>query len=300
MDWSVLKSFAQSHLPSWLSRPLRKWTVHARFRQQYEACQNAYRSHGEKYSHPLLFVAGLPKSGTTWMERMLSSYPGYQEMMTPEVIEYEVEHRGSHDYELPANLFHRLDNMLAVLKLHVHGSSHNAELLQEADVPYLIMYRDLRDVAVSHVYYVQRTPWHPEYPDYDGLSIERGLHHFSKTLLPEFIDWTLSWHANRDPDQSLVVRYEDLLTDTMNTFREVVQLFDLPDDPETIESIVEAHRFENLSGGRSRGEHEDDSFFRKGVSGDWKNHFTPELKTLFKEEAGQVLIEFGYENDLDW
>jgi hypothetical protein len=234
------------------------------------------------------------------MERMLSSYPGYREMMIPEVIEYEVEHRGSHDFELPTNLFNRLENTLSVLKLHVHGSSHNAQVLREAGVPYLIMYRDLRDVAVSHVFYVQRTPWHPEHPEYSGCSIEEGLYHFGRTLLPEFVAWIRSWHANRDPERSLVVRYEDLLADTEAIFREVVRLFDLPDDADTIESIVDAHRFENLSGGRERGEDADNSFFRKGVSGDWRNHFTPELKSLYKDEAGEALIDFGYESNFDW
>jgi len=300
MNWNSLKSTAQSYLPPWVSQPLRKWTVRARYRQQREACRQAYNEHGEDYVHPVLFVAGLPKSGTTWMERMLASYPGYQELMIPEAVEYEVGNRGSHDFELPANLFERLNDILAVLKLHVHGSTHNARVLRDANVPYLIMYRDLRDVAVSHVFYVQRTPWHPEHPVYKGVSVEEGLRHFGKTLLPEFGDWIRSWHANRDPDNSLVVRYEDLLADTKAIFRDVVELYELSNDSETVEAIVDAHRFENLSGGRTRGEDEEGSFFRKGVSGDWENHFTPSLKELFKEKAGQALIDFGYEEDLDW
>ena len=300
MNWQDVKTLTESYLPPVVSRRLRVWTVHLRFQEQRDACWQAYNEHGEDYAHPVLFVAGLPKSGTTWMERMLSSYPGYREMMIPEAVDYEVEHRGSHDFELPTDLFDRLENVLAVLKLHVHGSPHNARVLRDARVPYLIMYRDLRDVAVSHVFYVQRTPWHPEHPDYNGLSIEEGLRHFGQTLLPEFVDWIRSWHANRNPERSLVVRYEDLLNDTVATFSNVARLFGLPDDPDMIESIVEAHRFENLSGGRDRGEGSGDSFFRKGVSGDWQNHFTPELKTLYKEEAGEALIDFGYESNLDW
>ena len=300
MNWSTLKSTAQSYLSPWVSRPLRKWIVRARYRQQRETCRQAYNEHGEDYAHPVLFVAGLPKSGTTWMERMLASYPGYQEMMIPEAIDYEVENQGSHDFELPADLLDRLENILAVLKLHVHGSPHNSQMLRDAEVPYLIMYRDLRDVAVSHVFYVQRTPWHPEHPEYKGLSTEEGLRHFGQTLLPEFVDWIRSWHANHDPERSLVVRYEDLLDDTTATFREVARLFGLPDDPDTIESIVEAHRFENLSGGRNPGEDESDSFFRKGISGDWKNYFTADLKALYEAKAGKALVEFGYETDRDW
>ncbi len=40
--------------------------------------------------------------------------------------------------------------------------------------------------------------------------------------------------------------------------------------------------------------------FRKGIIGDWKNHFTEEHKELTKKIAGQLLIEEGYEKDLKW
>jgi hypothetical protein len=300
INWSFLKTIGQSYLPARVARPLRQWTVRVRHLEQQEQRKTAYQTYGERYRHPILFVAGLPKSGTTWMERMLSSYPGYREIMIPDAVEHEVRNKGSHDFDLPTDLFERLEDMLAVLKLHIHGSSHNARILQSANVPYLIMYRDLRDVAVSHVFYIKRTPWHPEYPDYKGLSVKEGLLRFGKTLLPDFVQWIHSWHANRDPENSLVVRYEDLLGNTFENFRKVARLFGLPDDSDTVKSIVKAHRFENLSGGRSRGEDADDSFFRKGVSGDWQNHFNPKLKKLYKKKAGSALIEFGYETDLDW
>jgi len=41
-------------------------------------------------------------------------------------------------------------------------------------------------------------------------------------------------------------------------------------------------------------------FFRKGYIGDWKNYFTEEHKELFKNLAGQLSIEEGYEEDLKW
>lgn len=296
----AIKDLSRKNLPGWLGVKAKRWVAPIRYWRQVRAARRSFQKKGADYKYPLLFVAGLPKSGTSWMEKMLASYSGYREIMIPEAIRHELENRGSHDFQLPVNLFERLQDVLAVLKLHVHGSRHNAGVLRESGVPYVIMYRDLRDVAVSHVFYVQRTPWHPEYSDYKGLSIEEGLHHFGETLLPEFVEWIRGWHANRDSENSLVVRYEDLLTDTATSFRKVARLFDLPDDSDTIQSIVDAHRFENLSGGRSRGEDGDESFFRKGVAGDWKNHFTSDLKRLYKERAGQALVEFGYEMDLDW
>lgn len=40
--------------------------------------------------------------------------------------------------------------------------------------------------------------------------------------------------------------------------------------------------------------------FREGKIGSWKKHFTEEHKKLFKEVAGQLLIDLGYEKDLNW
>ncbi|MFB5615351.1 MAG: hypothetical protein ACE5RI_09745 [Candidatus Nitrosomaritimum yanchengensis] len=40
--------------------------------------------------------------------------------------------------------------------------------------------------------------------------------------------------------------------------------------------------------------------FRKGQIGAWKKHFMPEHKEIFKQVAGQLLIDLGYEKDLNW
>lgn len=64
--------------------------------------------------------------------------------------------------------------------------------------------------------------------------------------------------------------------------------------------IVRANSFENLSGGRSRGEENTRSHYRKGTPGDWKNHFTPAITQRFKERHGDLLLKLGYESDPHW
>lgn len=39
---------------------------------------------------------------------------------------------------------------------------------------------------------------------------------------------------------------------------------------------------------------------RKGQTGDWRNYFNDRITRIFKEEAGQALIQAGYEKDLNW
>ena len=42
------------------------------------------------------------------------------------------------------------------------------------------------------------------------------------------------------------------------------------------------------------------SFYRSGTVGDWKKFFTADSGRWFNEEAGDVLVELGYEKDTHW
>lgn len=241
-----------------------------------------------------LFVAGLPKSGTSWLEGMLADFANHQTIMLPEAVAHEMEHGGSHEFELPADTFRRLEGDRYVLKLHLAGSRKNARILAENRIRYVVMYRDLRDVAVSYCFYVMRTPWHPEFETYHALSIEDALHRFSRTLLPVYARWIESWHRVRDEDLSTILRYEDLLAETEAELGRVLAHFGFDAETERVRRVVRDHSFERVSGGRERGTENLSSFVRKGVHGDWKNYFSPPLRERFHRVAGDALRLGGY------
>jgi hypothetical protein len=56
-------------------------------------------------------------------------------------------------------------------------------------------------------------------------------------------------------------------------------------------------RFEKKAGGRQLGEADANSHYRKGVAGDWINHFTEEHIAAFNEAFGDVLVRTGYESE---
>lgn len=296
----ILEGLARRWLTPGGARAAKRLAVGARFASQARACRRGYRAFGDRYPQKVLFVAGLPKSGTTWVEKMLSSFPGFHEILIPEVAAHELRTGGSHDFELPDAMFDRFRGMLALTKMHVHGSPHNAGVLRRAGVRYVVLFRDLRDVAVSNYFYVRNTPWHPEHPNYRGLGVGEGLEVFARRTLPAYASWVRSWHANRDPARSLVLRYEELLTDDIGSLRRMAALFDLPAGEEQLRAIVERNSFKAMSGGRERGQESDASFQRKGQAGDWRNHFTPGVARVYKGLIGDFLVEFGYEKGLDW
>jgi hypothetical protein len=69
--------------------------------------------------------------------------------------------------------------------------------------------------------------------------------------------------------------------------------------PAFLQKLIDAQAFQKLAG-RKKGEEDAKSHYRKGVAGDWVNHLTGANKTLFKERWGSLLINLGYEQDLNW
>ena len=96
------------------------------------------------------------------------------------------------------------------------------------------------------------------------------------------------------------VRYEDLLVRPEEEMRRLLGFLGVKANEEAARRCVSSASFERLSRGRKRGQEDPTSFFRKGVAGDWSSVFTEQDRKVFKQEAGDLLVELGYEKDHDW
>jgi glycosyltransferase involved in cell wall biosynthesis len=101
-------------------------------------------------------------------------------------------------------------------------------------------------------------------------------------------------------ERYLEVRYEDMLADPVDVTRQVVGFLDADTDPSVIEACVEQASFERASRGRRVGDERPTEFLRNGRAGQWKDVFTAADRVTFDREAGDVLIELGYEADSSW
>jgi hypothetical protein len=64
--------------------------------------------------------------------------------------------------------------------------------------------------------------------------------------------------------------------------------------------LVYKHRFAKRSGGRARGQEDARNPFRKGVHGDWMNHFESQHRAAFGDRYGDLVERLGYESSPDW
>jgi hypothetical protein len=95
-------------------------------------------------------------------------------------------------------------------------------------------------------------------------------------------------------ERYLEIRYEDLLRDTPETLRRVLELLRARRGDGVVEHCIRATNFERVSN-RRQGEEDPSSFFRKGIAGDWRGVFTQRDRQIYEELAGDRLIEMGYE-----
>jgi hypothetical protein len=69
---------------------------------------------------------------------------------------------------------------------------------------------------------------------------------------------------------------------------------------EELLAIIYRNRFSAKAKGRIPGEEDTKSHYRKGIAGDWANHFSSDHKNYFKENYSDLLIKLGYEKTNNW
>jgi lipopolysaccharide transport system ATP-binding protein len=171
-----------------------------------------------------------------------------------------------------------------------------------ANAHILVVVRDLRDTLVS--LYFSELKSHAimrevgmHRPILSTLSVEDGLIDVMDSALADSARIQISWLEAGHR----LIRYEDLIENDLAMFGELlIEQCGLPLSEEQLRGVVLANRFERYTGGRARGEEDQGHHFRKGVAGDWKNHFTERVKAAFKARYGGLLVATGYEPDLSW
>lgn len=259
--------------------------------------QRAISQRTHDYPHRNLLIVGQPKSGSTWLLRMVLEVPGYQKWV-PDTVKIGLPHNLRLADFVPPPVGY------TVTKPHTMATRANVDVVRKTGRPFVVLIRDPRDLAVSWAYYVGlpgRTRW--GWPEAVELSVEERISFYIERVLPKQSRWGLDWKRAIEEElpegQGLMVRYEDMLADSFEVLRRVFDHFEVGLIDERVRAICEKHSFKKATG-RAPGEGDAKSFNRKGIAGDWENHFSDEQKEAFKRQAGDRLIELGYVADASW
>lgn len=244
---------------------------------------------------PLYYVSEYPKSGGTWLAQMVADYlqiPFPRYSVFPIGCEAVVLNHWRYDHRLRRVIY---------------------------------LYRDGRDVMTSlffHRLRIAREPSHPASrrirsdlaavfgPDFEdrdtGTLLARFIdQEFRNPRLGSRVNWSThvsEWGAAEARAHIAYASYENLLTDTQGELARLIgdiTTGTAAPDAERVEAAVERFSMKAQTG-RKPGEEDARHHVRKGIAGDWKNHFTRECAEIFNHHAGDALVALGYEPDSAW
>ena len=162
-----------------------------------------------------------------------------------------------------------------------------------------VIIRDLRDTLISGYFSIKNS--HPAIgpiPEWrqklKTMSKNEGILWVLENWLPDSAAIQASWVKAGER----LIKYEDLLLNDVDVLSKIIiDEAHYPISRAELETIIRENRFVSMSGGRQRGEEDLNMHERKGIAGDWKNHFTPEIRQIFAEQYGDLLIKTKYEQD---
>jgi hypothetical protein len=104
-----------------------------------------------------------------------------------------------------------------------------------------------------------------------------------------------SWASapTNDPNVMLV-RHEDLTAPgNVPAIEHVLNHCDIRVPRKVLEEVLDTYSFEKLSG-RKPGQEDPKAHYRKGVPGDWRNHFNEKIHARFTAVAGDLISLWNY------
>ena len=168
-----------------------------------------------------------------------------------------------------------------VIKAHAGPKPLAMQLIRKGWIQPTYIYRDPRDALLSAYEYGQRKRASGRIGPFADLeSIETAI-----DFMREYIQISEAW---LNCEQSLNLRYEDLLLDYDAQAAQILTFFEMDADNPKFQAVIDQYRPDKGSS-EQKGTH-----FVKGKIGRYQERFTPAQKQLCLAAFGDYLERMGY------
>ncbi|XP_078507051.1 sulfotransferase 2B1-like [Lissotriton helveticus] len=233
-----------------------------------------------------VFIITYPKSGTVWMMEIMSLIRRNGDPTWSKTV--PVWDRAPWFYSTAGLKLLETYKPPRILTSHVTIEIFPKSVFN-SKAKIIYVYRNPKDVLVSLYYYarivsVYKTP----------ESFDQFLNPFLEGDVPfgSWFDHVKGWMGIKDKSNILFITYEELLKDLRGSVKKISTFLEKELDEKAIDAIVENASFKSMKENKMANftllpseflDHKNGSFIRKGISGDWRNHFTDKQREHFDE-----------------
>lgn len=277
---------------------------------------------------PILFANSFPKSGTHLLTQVLEGFAKIGPAVVsglPAIVTYQGD---TGQQRAENDILREIDRLLPgdIAYGHLHATPGITDRLSQPGIAAFFILRDPRDVVVSHVHYVtdmEPNHIHHHYYTTQLMTFDERLRTSILGIpnpdipFPDISERFKPYLGWLDCDEVLTLHYEDFIAVTVDRPLSLSPLSVFSQASDVIYRSSDA-LYRSLDHALTRGfplavsrqqaiqtlaesiDPRRSPTFRSGKIGGWKNQFSEENKQLFKEVAGDLLIQLGYEKDKRW
>jgi len=272
----------------------------------------------------LVWILASPRSGTTWLatellsnhticfhEPLIGQHLGWSKPSgLHQVRRIDIEKDRPHyffsekfkfiwQYYLKKLILHRIFFQFPTLEKKIVVKEPNGSL--GADIiagclpksKIIVMLRDGRDILLSQLIALSKGGYAAENDkNFEPLSGRRRLNFIKEQSIrwSELVEILMKAYNSHPENLRLLIRYEDLLENTLHELKKIYNFLEIPIDKNEIINIIKKYSFENLSP-ESKGIGTTRQFAKAGK---WKEVFSQEEQKIIEEFEGNKLSELGY------
>jgi hypothetical protein len=238
------------------------------------------------------FVVSYPRSGNTWTRFLIAN------LLHPDTnVSFTNIEKLIPDTSSQSNRALKTTPRPRIIKTHQYFDHRYPRLI------YIV--RDPRDVALSYYDFQRKYMQIP-----DDYPLDRYVDDFvaGKLISADWGTWSenvSSWIYTRGKrDSLLLLRYEDIMSDTAKELGRIAAFFDIPPDQERIQLAVERssadrmRQLEKLEEDKwvaTKNRRKDIPFVRVAKSGGWKTSLPASCVHQIESAWGDLMTTLGYE-----